>query len=202
MFGFKRLSVLLISLFCILSVSASEPASLYARITLTPEQYQAFLQSPPGTAASFNDWQSWFDSKQMYGGGKVNRGELSVAAWPSMEAYLNSMDVHEYDPKTQVLKIGLLLLSENYSDVLIGIYPLRWIAEFRQQDNPLASDDFIIVYPFIWGDDQNSKADVMAYLQFKGNQSEFVNPVTDESLKEASGFLAPILEKLSREGED
>lgn len=197
MFWLKRLSALLISLFCILSVSASEPASLYARITLTPEQYQAFLQSPPGTAASFNDWQSWFDSKEMAGNGKVNSREISASVWSTMEAYINSMDVHEYDPATQTLKLASLGLSENYYDVLISLYPLRNIAKFRQQSVPSAATDFIIVYPFLWSE-QYSKNDVMAYLKFSGDKSKFIDVVTDESIREATDFLDPILDKLSR----
>ena len=49
----------------------SEPASLYARFTLSHEQYEAFMNSTPARPASFGDWQSWFDRHPMAGDNRV-----------------------------------------------------------------------------------------------------------------------------------
>ena len=47
----------------------SEPASLYARFTLSHEQYEAFMNSAPARPAAFDDWQSWFDRRAIAGEG-------------------------------------------------------------------------------------------------------------------------------------
>ncbi|MBW8809400.1 MAG: hypothetical protein JF591_11330, partial [Lysobacter sp.] len=55
----------------------SEPASLYARFTLSHEQYEAFMNSTPARPASFDDWQAWFDGGSMAGDGRVSADMLA-----------------------------------------------------------------------------------------------------------------------------
>ena len=45
----------------------SEPASLYAHLTLSPAAHAALLAGTPTPPAAYDDWQPWLAGQQMTG---------------------------------------------------------------------------------------------------------------------------------------
>ena len=123
----------------------SEPASLYARFTLSHEQYEAFMNSAPARPAAFGDWQSWFDRRAIAGEGLADearlladRGGATVAdvikAWRE-DAWTGTPPV-EYDELRRTLRIAMLQASENYVEMLHLLTPLRGAAATQRRCTP------------------------------------------------------------------
>ncbi|QWP75810.1 hypothetical protein J5226_19695 [Lysobacter sp. K5869] len=178
----------------------SEPASLYARFTLSHEQYEAFMNSAPARPSAFADWQSWFDRREMSGGNRVppeilaDLDAVSVAdvikAWRA-DAWTGTPPI-EYDEIRRTLRIAMLQASENYHEMLRLLAPLRGAARFNEP----GADDFVVILDFLWGD-----GDINAYLRFGDGASRFDEACAPEHLDEARGYLREALDYLqSRAG--
>lgn len=179
----------------------SEPASLYARFTLSHEQYEAFMSSVPARPSGFADWQSWFDRRQMSGGSHVPPEILSdleaasvaevIKAW--REDAWTGMPPVEYDELRRTLRIAMLQASENYHEMLRLLTPLRGAARF----NDPGADDFVVILDFLWEEEQQ----IEAYLRFGDGASRFEEDCAAEHLEEARGYLGEALSYLqSRAG--
>ncbi|QQP96703.1 hypothetical protein [Lysobacter enzymogenes] len=166
----------------------SEPASLYARFTLSHEQYQAFMSSAPARPAGFDDWQPWFDRQQMSGGNRVPPEILAdldaasvaevVKAWRE-DAWTGTPPV-EYDEIRRTLRIAMLQASENYHEMLRLLTPLRGAARFNDPD----ADDFVVILDFLWGEEE-----INACLRFGDGASRFEESCAPEHLDEARAYL-------------
>lgn len=178
----------------------SEPASLYARFTLSHEQYEAFMSSAPAQPGGFADWQAWFDRRGMAGGGKVpaeiladlDAGSVAEAikAWRE-DAWTGTPPV-EYDELRRTLRIAMLQASENYHEMLRLLTPLRGAARFNDPD----ADDFVVILDFLW-----DEREIEAYLRFGDGASRFEETCAPEHLDEARGYLREALDYLqSRAG--
>lgn len=171
----------------------SEPASLYARFTLSHEQYEAFMNSAPARPAAFGDWQSWFDRRAIAGEGLADearlladRGGATVAdvikAWRE-DAWTGTPPV-EYDELRRTLRIAMLQASENYVEMLHLLTPLRGAAAFCDP----GADDFIVIFDFLWGG-----GEVDAYLRLDGGGSRFEHEFAHAHREEAVGQLESAL---------
>lgn len=178
----------------------SEPASLYARFTLSHEQYEAFMNSAPVRPGGFADWQSWFDRRDMAGGNRVpaeilgDFDAVSVAevikAWRE-DAWTGTPPV-EYDEIRRTLRIAMLQASENYHEMLRLLAPLRGAARY----NDPGADDFVVILDFLW-----DEREINAYLRFGDGASRFDPTCAPEHLDEARAYLREALDYLqSRAG--
>ncbi|MGF6594121.1 hypothetical protein [Pseudomonas sp. 2835] len=166
-------------------VQASEPSSLYFRCSMTKAQYATVMAARPGEAAAFTDWQQWFDSKEMYGGGKVDTDDLRPMPAETLSQIAGGGrygSLSEYDEKAGVWRFALLQFSENYGAMISMLAPLRSVAPYCAAD----SDSFMLVYSYIWGDGDN------AYLTLNG-RSQFAQAPTPAQRAEADAVLAELL---------
>ncbi|MGO1073648.1 hypothetical protein [Lysobacter sp. CA199] len=170
----------------------SEPASLYARFTLSHEQYEAFMNSAPARPASFDDWQSWFDRQSMAGDARVVPQMLTelnaatvadvIKAWRE-DPWTGTPPV-EYDELRRTLRIAMLQASENYHEMLHLLTPLRGAAAFSDP----GADDFIVILDFLWGDNE-----VAAYLTLGDGGSRFADECPQVHRDEALSHLRDAL---------
>lgn len=162
----------------------SEPASLYARLTLDRDAYAAFLRSRPTSTGAYDDWQAWLDCQQMASppldAGVLDSAPLagSVAevfdAWHSDAAFGAPPIVLHADGRCRVT---LMLATENYAELVHMLAPLRGAAAWTHPD----ADDFILVTDFLWSDD----APPMACMRLSGGTSAFLHAVPDPWRAEA-----------------
>lgn len=178
----------------------SEPASLYARFTLSHEQYEAFMNSTPARPASFDDWQAWFDTRPMAGDGKVTPEMLIELNAPSVadvikvwrkDTWTGTPPI-EYDELRGTLRIAMLQASENYIEMLGLLAPLRGAAAF----NDHAADDFVLIFDFIWGG-----GEIDAYVLLADGASRFGDECTSGHLREAQDYLQEAMEYLQSRNE-
>lgn len=170
----------------------SEPASLYARFTLSHEQYESFMNSAPARPTSFGDWQSWFDRHAMAGAGRVEPGMLAdldaatvadvIKAWRE-DPWTGTPPV-EYDELRRTLRIAMLQASENYHEMLHLLTPLRGAAAFCDPN----ADDFIVIFDFLWGD-----GEVDACLSLGNGGSRFEDELPQAHREEAVSHLQSAL---------
>lgn len=177
----------------------SEPASLYARFTLSHEQYEAFMNSTPARPASFDDWQAWFDRRSMAGDGRVGADMLAdldaatvadvIKAWRE-DPWTGTPPI-EYDELRRTLRIAMLQASENYIEMLRLLTPLRGAAAF----NDATADDFVLIFDYLWGD-----SEISAYLLLDQGRSRFAEPCPAQHMQEARGYLEEALNYMQSRG--
>jgi hypothetical protein len=83
-----------------------------------------------------------------------------------VNAWLDSKDTltfSEFDTATNTWEFGIIMCSEKYAEIL----PLLFFCENLSAYKPPSPDDFMIIYPYIWGD-----SGVMAYATY--SQEGFV----------------------------
>lgn len=169
----------------------SQPASLYARFTLSHEQYEAFMNSTPARPVSFDDWQSWFDRHAVRGIGKAAAEMLAdldaptvadlIKAWRQDE-WTGTPPV-EYNEINRTLHIAMLRVSENLTERLRILSPLRAAGAFNEP----AANDFIAIFDFLRDD-----GSVAAYVQLHEGKSRFGSELAPAHRKEAETYLQEV----------
>lgn len=141
----------------------SEPCSFFLRATIEKAQYQKFMQAKPSQPFVNDNWLKWWDSRQLYGKSDLTK-EISSWNGPCNQAIVDgwlaaeeTMTFSVFDEATNVWEFGIIMCSENYSEIL----PLLVFCESIFSYKLLSSHDFAIIYPYFWGDSH-----VMAYMTF------------------------------------
>ena len=142
----------------------SEPYALVARITITPENLERWLDSTVPPAHTWaDDWEAWWQFVGPVGGG-------SWGVWGDWSGtvrgvVLGLLDERKdlggifsqswYDEKTNVWRLLALELTENCSQMIEYLTPFRAAAEFSE-----CSDDDYVAFTgcFYDGDAQYSLA--------------------------------------------
>lgn len=167
---------------------ASEPSSVYLRCSMTPEQYAQAMAAPPRPAISYNDWQKWFDSKDMYGSARVDAEWLQDSGARSLQEvvqmWTGTGGSSQYDPQTGRWQFALLEFTDNYGEMIQLLAPLRSVAPYCQP----GSDSFLLIYSYIWGDGDN------AYLTLNKQRSQFAVKPTQAQRVEADAALKVLMD--------
>ncbi|WP_339070553.1 hypothetical protein WIN67_01750 [Pseudomonas idahonensis] len=167
---------------------ASEPSSVYLRCSMTPEQYAKAMAAAPRPAIFYNDWQKWFDSKDMYGSARVDAGWLPDSGARSLQEvvqmWVGEGATSHYDPQTGRWQFALLQFTENYGEMIQLLAPLRSVAPYCQP----GSDSFLLIYSYIWGDGDN------AYLTLNKQRSQFAVKPTQAQRAEADAALKVLMD--------
>lgn len=138
----------------------SEPSSLYVRVRLTPAAYAAFLASPLALPKAYSDWRAWLDASRYHG--HISDERIQAATHPEKATtvgdYLAETDAmrvlgigSSYDPTTEIWLYRLIECSENYFDFLLILSVLRAVSRYKDLPSAPSTDDFILIYPFLWG---------------------------------------------------
>lgn len=172
-------------------VQASEPSSVYLRCSMTPEHYAQAMAAPPRPAIAYNDWQKWFDSKDMYGSARVDAESLEDSGAKSLQEvaqmWAGAGGTSHYDPQTGRWQFALLQFTENYGEMIQLLAPLRSVAPYCQP----GSDSFLLIYSYIWGDGDN------AYLTLNKQRSRFAVKPTKAQRAEADAALKVLMDAVS-----
>ena len=172
-------------------VQASEPSSVYLRCSMTPEHYAQAMAAPPRPAIAYNDWQKWFDSKDMYGSARVDAESLEDSGAKSLQEVAQMRagvgGTSHYDPQTGRWQFALLQFTENYGEMIQLLAPLRSVAPYCQP----GSDSFLLIYSYIWGDGDN------AYLTLNKQRSRFAVKPTKAQRAEADAALKVLMDAAS-----
>ncbi len=169
----------------------SEPCSLYAKITIRPEQFAAFLATPCAKPVANASWQAWWDSREMCGKADLKEELYPIEAinQPLIEQWLcaeYAIAASVYDAEKEIWHFSVNEFSENYGSVVDAAIFLQGIAPFKE-DNP---EDFVVVYDFFYGGDV-----VMASMSFKEGQIWFDPAISEkahldpEKLAQADAYL-------------
>jgi hypothetical protein len=171
----------------------SEPNSLFARIHLSKERFETFLAAPPKPPVLDANWTNWWNTRKMYSPHPLSENDLYAYNAASNKAILdgwmenkNTGTFYDYDETGQTLNLGLIFFSENYGEMIPMLSFILSLAEYKE-NNP---DDFCIVFPFFWGDE-----DLSVYITFEGNTArldaelESVAQLDPAKLKYAEDYL-------------
>jgi hypothetical protein len=173
----------------------SEPSSLYLRVTLTQKNLDALMASRVALPKEYDDWLSWLTTKKIHGA--ITAGEIeqcNAADTRTFGAYINALEREmwagaraQYDAATQRWTLGVLQLSENYFEYIEALAILRAVARYRD----LPGDDFILIYPYLWGDPPN------AYVELAQGTSKFIAEIPAPALAEANAGLKKVYEQIT-----
>lgn len=162
---------------------ASEPSSLYMRCNMSAAQYATAMAAPPGAPSAYDDWQTWFDGRGMYGPGKVAKEWLrdsdAISLGGLLEGWKGWGALSHYDEDTGRWQFALLQFTDNYGEMIQLLAPLRSVASYCKADG----DSFLLVYPYIWGGGDN------AYMTLTHQRSQFAKAPTKAQREEADTVL-------------
>jgi hypothetical protein len=184
----------------------SEPDSLYLRVHLSKPAYERYLANEGFDARDFPDWMSWLTRAKMYGppftpervaeiGQSVRRRSPAeeLKAWTTNAWAIAKSD---YDEQTETWRFGILQFSENYSEYLEMLPPLRAVDRFK--DRP--GVDFMLVYNYLW-----SPGHYTVLFELNDGRSTIVGspgqdvPLPERYREEASAFLESLVPSAGRE---
>ncbi|MDQ1167739.1 hypothetical protein [Flavobacterium sp. SORGH_AS_0622] len=147
----------------------SELSSLFSKLKITKAQLENFLKSAPEKPTLNDNWQKWWDSREMYSkmdltpeylryyNEKTNQEVLD--GW--ME-YKQAMAFSDYDEAKEEWQWGLLFFSENYVEMLPMLAFIVSMEKFVTE----STENRAIVYPYFWGD-----SNVDAYIYFENGKA-------------------------------
>lgn len=178
----------------------SEPSSLYVRVRLTPAAFAAFQASPLALPKEYSDWRAWLDSRHYHG--YISDERIGAATHPEKATtvgdYLAETDAmsalgigSSYDSATQTWLYRLIECSENYFDFLLILSVLRAVARYKDLPSAPSTEDFILIYPYLWG------GDAEAYLVITPGASHFSNEIPAAAIQEADDSFNTLYQALS-----
>ena len=165
----------------------SELSSLFSKVKITKTQLENFLKSAPEKPTLNDNWQKWWDSREMYSkmdltpeylrsyNDKTNQEVLD--GW--ME-YKQAMAFSDYDEAKEEWQWGLLFFSENYVEMLPMLAFIVSMEKFVTE----STENRAIVYPYFWGD-----SNVDAYIYFENGKA-----VLSPQVKSISDVNAALME--------
>ena len=182
----------------------SEPSSLYARVRLTASAFAAFQASSLALPGAYTDWRTWLDRQRYYG--QISDAEIATAVYPepanTVGAYLAETAAmsafglgSHYDPVTETWLFRLIECSENYFDFVLILSVLRAIAHYKDLPDTPVQDDFILIYPFLWGGAPN------AYVVITPGTSYFGAAIPPTAIQEADASFTALYEALRAQGD-
>jgi hypothetical protein len=180
----------------------SEPNSLFAKIHISKENYDAFLKSNPQSSTLDKNWLDWWESKEMYGKMELTQTYIYCYEDPTNEAIVNgwlnakqSFTFSDYDAINEIWHFGIILFSENYLEMIPMLVFFKSLAPYIKND-----DSFVVVYNFFWGGNE-----VNAYLTYKEKEGWLDKTVQTKldidakQLEYANEYLAKKLEGFSND---
>ena len=175
----------------------SEPSTLFGQFHLKKDQLQLFLDSPAKNVTDFDDWIDWLNQKK-----KIHEQPSKLirdlAANPIDFAQKKLGTEHfRYDDKNKILTLDNLYLSESYEVFLKVVAYWRGIERYI---TPESTNNFLIIYPFWWGDNFTSLTpEIDVYVEFINGQSRLSHLADRENIKIARSFLTEHGDALARE---
>lgn len=153
----------------------SELNSLYAKIHIKKENFDAFLHAKPTQSILDKNWVEWWNSRGMYGNNELTQDHLNTSPLPTngdiindWKDYEQSLTFSDYDIENEMWHFSIILFSENYGEMLSMLSFIKSVSEFKEENE----NDFAIVYDYFWGNDL-----VMAYIIYKEKQGLFSSAV-------------------------
>lgn len=157
----------------------SEPSSLFAKIHISKDSFDNFLKAKPTTPKLDNNWIEWWNCKEMYGKTDLQERDVYCYEKPTNESIINSwkeakhtFTFSDYDLGNEIWHFGIILFSENYSEMIPGLAFIKSVAEFKKEHD----NDFAIVYNYIWGD-----KDIHSYINYESGKGLFDNEIKTKS---------------------
>lgn len=157
----------------------SELNSLFAKIHISKENFNAFMNAKPTEPKLDNNWLAWWDSKEMYSKTELQEGSVYCYQDPSNEVLINgwketkqTYTFSDYDLKNEIWHFGIIMFSENYSEMIPGLAFIKSDAEFKQENE----SDFAIVYSYFWGDEGCN-----AYINYENGKGLFNTQIQNKS---------------------
>lgn len=181
----------------------SEPHSLYVKIKITKEKLQQFFLDKPLPQTVDDNWQSWWDSREMYA--KQTLEHIPLYTVDSNRKLLDELlndrgsgCLEAYDLHSQNWTFISVLFSENYIEILPMLALLKSLAHYQDSDGTGVA----MIYDHLWGD-----GGVMAYLDFSGKQAVLKNYKTTTemepaTLQKANETLETAMAQLNKQLED
>ena len=149
----------------------SEPNSLFAKIHITKDNFDNFQKSKPMTPKLDNNWLEWWNSKEMYNKTDLQEKNLYCYDEPTNDSIINgwkeakhSLTFSDYDLENEIWHFGIIMFSQNYTEMIPGLAFIKSIAEFKNENK----EDFAIVYNYFGGDE-----DVCAYVNYENGKGLF-----------------------------
>ena len=184
----------------------SEPNSLFAKIHISKDKFDAFLKAKPKQPKLNDNWLEWWNSKEMYNKSELQEKNLYCFEEPTNELIINgwieakeTLTFSEYNLENEIWHFGIIMFSENYFEMIPELAFLKSIDEFKNEDE----NDFTIVYNYFWGDE-----DVNAFINYKNGKALFNNKILSksdvdiQSMKYTEEYLTKKYEEISKEFED
>ncbi|WP_394774750.1 hypothetical protein [Flavobacterium sp.] len=149
----------------------SELNSFFAKIHITKDNFDSFLNSKPKMPTLNSDWLEWWNLKEMYNNEDLQEGNLYCYEGSTNESIINdwleskqSLAFSDYDIKNEIWHFGIIMFAENYLEMIPGLAFIKSVAEFKTENK----DDFAIVYSYLWGEEE-----IDAYIKFENKDSFF-----------------------------
>jgi hypothetical protein len=175
----------------------SEPSSFFLHAHITPEKLEQFLNAPSANIADYTDWQTWFNERErMYGDPAALLRELAHCNAGTSNENIYAEHIN-YDKETQILTMDHIFLSESFD----GFLPLSaCLRGLEQYITPGTLNNFMIIYPWWWGDASESLSpEVNIYIEFVNNSSQLLTKTREENVAIANAFFSEYGQTLAEE---
>jgi len=184
----------------------SEPNSLFAKIHITKDNFDAFLKTQPAHPKLHTNWLEWWNSKKMYG--KTDLQEKDIYCYDKLtnasiiQAWIEtkeSLTFSDYDNENGIWYFGIIMFAENYFDMIPGLAFVKSVSEFKDTNE----DDFAIIYSYFWGSN-----DIHAYVCYENGHGLFDTNIQHKTdidsyaLKHMEEYLSKKYDQLTESYDD
>ena len=181
----------------------SEYASLYIKIQIKEERLRQFFLDKPVPQTVDENWLQWWDNREMHSKPPLlNIPHYQVqnnrAAFDQLLHGRDFGSVEHYDKTDKSWTFITVFFSENYLEILPMLSLLKNLATYQD----MGDTGVAFIYDFCWGGEE-----VMAYLEFAGQQAIFNNYISPREiapsiLEQANSTLEAAMEKFNQQFED
>ncbi|EOE1546175.1 hypothetical protein ACJ9E6_004258 [Providencia rettgeri] len=165
----------------------SEPSSFFLHVHITEEKLEQFFASPAKNITDYSDLIAWFNEKErVYGDPIKILHDLAGCNSGISRDNIYVEHIH-YDKEKEILTMDSIFLSESFSVFLPLTVCLRGLESYI---SPATSNNFLIIYPYWWGDtSQSLSSEAQMYLEFADGSSQLRPKTSVENIAIANAFF-------------
>ena len=165
----------------------SEFSSFYMQVHIEKDQANAFFSQPCKNLSDYSDWQQWFLEEQRIYGDPIQFLETYGYRFSGPAgAQMKKMAAHtSYDEENKLLIMDNINIGQSFEVIMQYLIVFRGIAAYALPDT---QENFLVVYPYWWGDRDKVNHYADAYIEFKEGHSILESTLDSRNMEIATAY--------------
>ncbi|MFV0350858.1 MAG: hypothetical protein ACK5JF_00915 [Oscillospiraceae bacterium] len=176
----------------------SEFSSFYLQVNIKKEDLQKVLSEKTRNIEDYSDWKEWFSAKQrIYGDPAKFLENYGYRFADTINNEIKLQTEHAvYHQEKQLLILDNINIGESFEVFMQYLIVFRIFGEYAI---PKSENNFMVIYPYWWGDREKVNEFADAYIEFNDQKSFLKDDLKQQNMEIATNYFNEHAEEFAQE---